>query len=805
MFRNYLHTAWRNIMREKGFSLINIAGLSIGIASCILIMLFVQDELSYDRFHKNSENIYRVYIEGKFGNNAIKSPFTSNLMAPTMQEELADALLATRFFDVSRRIVKYEDKSFVEKRFFYGDENFFKLFSFPLISGSPDEILKKPNTIVITESTAKKYFGDDNPLGKMLLIEGKQPFEVTGVCQDVPGNSHFHFDLIASISSTEVSKNTYWVQNSMYTYFQLKENTDLTAFLSNLNQFVEKYVGPEVVKLMGIDLEEFLNSGNSYGYRIQPIEDIHLKSNLQDEIEPNGSLATVYYFIVIAIFILVIACINFMNLATAKYSNRAKEVGIRKVIGSARIQLITQFFIESIMLSGIALLLAIALVEISLPFFNHITLKALNIYYFSSWWIVPAFLGFAILVGVLAGSYPSFILSAFKPIKVLKGNLNLGLNNTRLRSVLVIFQFVITIVLFVSTIVIYSQINYLNHKNLGFTKEHVLVVNRAYDLGNDYQAFKNELLNNPEIQNVSTSSSVPGRPFDGSTMQLEGAPREDLVPLSIYYTDYDFQKTLKIELAQGRYFSEDFPSDSMGVVINEIAAKRLGTDNPVGKRLLAPGMNGEQSYLTIVGVLNDFNYESLHTDIRPISILLRKDNAITFMLIRMQSEDVGNTIRFVENKYKQFLPGNDFEYFFLDDDFEKLYQAEKRTALVFTIFSFLAIFVAGLGLLGLAAFSVEKRTKEIGIRKALGAGFMSILNLLYKEILILLIISSVIAWPISYYLMNEWLQNFSYKIDLTFAPFIIASILASLIATFTVGSQIIKSANTNPAHAIRYE
>lgn len=805
MFTNYIRTAWRNIVREKGFTFINIAGLSIGIASCIMIMLFVKDELSYDRFHKNSENIYRVYIEGQFGNNSIRSPFTSNVMAQTMQEELADVELATRFLKVNRRFVQYEEKSFVEQRFYYGDENFFKLFSFNLIKGNPDDVLGKPNTIVVTESTAKKYFGNEDPIGKILLIEGEKPFQVTGVCEDVPHNAHFHFDFVASISSTPTSKVTFWVQNNVYTYFKLKPNTDIDHFLSLLNEFVVKYVGPEVVQFMGVDLEEFLKSGSTYGFKIQPLEDIYLKSNLQDEIEPTGSLSTVYYFIIIALFILVIACINFMNLATAKYSNRAKEVGIRKVIGSKRIQLIQQFFIESVMLSGIALLIAIALVEIFLPFFNQITQKELSIHFFSSWWIIPAYLGFAAIVGILAGSYPSFILSAFKPIKVLKGNLNLGFNSTRLRSILVIFQFIITIVLFVSTIVIYTQINYLNEKDLGFSKEQVLVINRAYDLGTDYKAFKNELLQNPNIKNVSTSSTVPGRPFDGSTMQLEGAPKEDLVPFSIYYVDYDFLQTLGLSIDKGRFFSSDFSSDSIAVVINQVAAKRLGAENPVGKRLLAPRMLENQIYLPIIGVLDDFNYESLHKEIRPVCLILNPNEANVYLLIKLQTENLNQTVKHIENTFHKFLPGNSFEYFFLDDDFEKLYQAEKRTALVFTIFSVLAIFVASLGLFGLAAFSVEKRNKEIGIRKALGAGFMNIVQIFYKEILILLIISSVIAWPLSYFLMNEWLQNFAYKIDLTLFPFLIATGLALIIATFTVGSQITRSANTNPAQAIRYE
>ncbi|MEE4196957.1 MAG: ABC transporter permease [Bacteroidales bacterium] len=805
MFKNYITTAWRNILREKVYTLINIAGLSVGIASCILIMLFVKDELSYDRFHQNSENIYRIYIEGQFGDNSIRSPFTSNIMAQTMEEELADVDLATRFYKVNRRSVQYEEKSFIEQRFFYGDQNFFKLFSFNLLRGDQKNILSKPHTIVITQSMAEKYFGNEDPIGKILLIEGDTPYQVTGVCEDVPANSHFHFDFVASISSTPTSKVTFWVQNNVFTYFKLKKGTDIDRFLSSLNEFVVKYVGPEVVQFMGIDLEEFLKSGSTYGFKIQPLQDIYLKSDLQDEIEPTGSLSTVYYFIFIALFILIIACINFMNLATAKYSNRAKEVGIRKVIGSRRIQLIYQFFIESIMLSGIALLIAIALVEIFLPVFNQVTQKDLNIHYLSSWWIIPAYLVFAITVGILSGSYPSFILSRFKPIKVLQGNLTLGFKSNRFRRMLVTVQFVITIVLFVSTIVIYRQLDFINHKDLGFSKEQVLVINRAYDFGSDYLAFKNELLKNPSIHQVSSSSSVPGKPFDGSTMQLENAPKEDLVPFSIYYVDYDFQKVLGLSMDQGRFFSRDFSSDSLGVIINQAAAKRLGNDNLLEKRLFTTRLDQGQVRTPILGIMKDFNYESLHKEIRPICLFLTPNTANTFLLVKIQSKNLKQTINFIDQTFHRFLPGKNFEYFFLDDDFEKLYYSERRTAKVFTIFSLLAIFVSALGLFGLTSFSVEKRNKEIGIRKAMGAGFINIVSIFYQEIFILLLVSSAIAWPLAYYLLNHWLDNFAYKIHLTIYPFVFATILAMVIAIFTVGSQIVKSAHTNPADVIRYE
>lgn len=803
MIVNYIRTAWRNIVREKWITLINIIGLSIGIASCILIALFVKDEISFDRFHLNSDNIYRVYIEGVMGNNQIKSPFTSNVMAGTMKDELSDVEFATRFYNVNRRVVKYDDKSFTEKNFYYGDEDFFKVFSFNVIKGDSKNLLKEPNTIVITESTAAKYFGNQDPIGKIIQVESK-PYKVNGVCKDVPQNAHFHFDLIASISSTQTSKITYWVQNSVFTYFKLKENTDVIKFEEKLNQFVEKYVGPEVVQIMGIDLEEFVKSGNSYGYKLQPIEDIHLKSNLQQEIEPNGNISTVYYFTVIAIFILLIACINFMNLATARYSNRAKEVGVRKVIGSSKRQLITQFFIESIILSSISLMVAVALVEISLPLFNKLTLKYLTIAYFSSWWVIPMFAMFACVVGILAGMYPSFILSSFKPVKVLKGNVNLGFNSTKLRSSLVVFQFIITIVLFVSTFIVYSQINYVTNKDLGFSKDQTIVIRRAYDLGDNFEIFKQDLLQSPLIKVVSTSTSLPGCDFDGSTIQLEGSSRENLVQFAMFTTDYDFKDVLNLKISDGRYFSKEFPSDSNSVVINQIAAKKLGLDNPIGHRLIPPGINGKSKFLTIIGVLNDFNIESLHTEIKPLCVQL-KDKASVYLLIKLNTSELTKSINLIKETYSKYLPDSDFEYFFIDDNFEKKYNSEKKTATVFSIFSLLAIIVASLGLYGLSSFSVEKRTKEIGIRKALGASFMNVIKMFYKEILLLLILSTLIAWPIAYYLMNSWLQNFIYKIELSVVPFLLASLFVLIIAVLTVGSQIIKSANTNPADAIHYE
>lgn len=800
MIKNYLKSSWRNLRRDVSYSFINISGLAIGIAACLLITLYIIDELSYDKFHEKSDRIYRLYVDGQFGNNKFLSPYIPNPAKDALLQEFSQIESVTHFFDTDQVRFEYDNKVFIENRVFYTGSDFFEVFSFPMVKGDAKGALSKPNQVVLTESAARKFFGDEDPMGKMIEVNRNELFRVTGVCEDVPDNSHFHFNYLLSYSSSNTSKDQRWINSSVYTYFVLNEGVNPKNFEEQLDLLVEKYVGPEVVDFMGVNLEEFESSGNSYGFFIQPLEDIYLHSDFNDEIEPVSNISRIWYFSIIALFILLIACINFMNLATAKYANRAKEVGIRKVIGSKRKQLVSQFLIESILISTLAVVLSIVLVELFLPGFNNVAQKTLDFQYFTSWYVLPVLIGLAIIVGVIAGIYPAFFLSSFSPLKILKGKVNKGVKGNRLRGVLVTSQFIITIVLFISTYIIYQQNSYMTNKKLGFDKEEVLILERAYYLDESLESFIKELTKSPQIHSASVSNSIPGRDYSGSTLQVEGRNSEDMVFFAINYVGEGYHETMGIELIDGRFFSEDFSSNQRSIVINKKGAEELGFENPIGKYLQL----GDEKY-NIIGVVENHHFESLHKNIRPLGLRYEGSAYYDYMPIKLNTRNLKETIEHVEATWNKFTNNQPFSYFFMDDDFEKLYNAEQRTAKVFTIFAVLAILIACLGLFGLSAFMAEKRTKEIGIRKAMGASQINILRILYKEIIVLLVISTIIAWPVTYYLMDQWLADFAYRIGIGIVPFIFASFIALVIAIFTTSFQAIKAANTNPAYTLRDE
>ncbi|MFP4605678.1 MAG: ABC transporter permease [Bacteroidales bacterium] len=800
MIKNYLKISWRNLKRDKSYSLINIFGLAVGIAACLMISLYIIDELSYDKFHDNSDRTYRLYVDGQFGNNKFLSPYIPNPTKDALLDEFSQIESVTHFFDTDQVRFEYENKIFIENRVLYADSDFFEVFSFPMVKGEAKNALSEPNQIVLTESSARKYFGDEDPLGKMIKVNRDELFRVTGVCEDVPDNSHFHFNYLLSYSSSHISEDQRWINSSVYTYFVLKEGVEQKNFEKQLDLLVEKYVGPEVVNFMGVNLEEFENRGNSYGFFLQPLEDIYLHSDFNDEIEPVSNITRIWYFSIIAVFILLIACINFMNLATAKYANRAKEVGIRKVVGSKRKQLISQFLTESILISTLAVIVAIVLVEFFLPGFNNISQKSLELEYFTSWYLLPVLIGLAIIVGVIAGIYPAFFLSSFSPLKILKGKINKGVKGDRLRGALVTSQFVITIVLFISTYLIFQQNSYMTNKKLGFDKEEVLILERAYYLDESLESFVKELTKSPQIHSASVSNSIPGRDYSGSTLQVEGRSSEDMVFFAINYVGEGYHEAMGIELIEGRFFSEDFSTNESSIVINKKGAEELGFENPIGKYLQL----GDERY-NIIGIVENHHFESLHRNIRPLGMRYEGSSYYDYMPIKLNTNNLNETIEYVEAKWNKFTNNQPFSYFFMDDDFEKLYDAEQRTAKVFTVFSVLAILIACLGLFGLSAFMAEKRTKEIGIRKAMGASPLNILRLLYKEVVLLLLISIIIAWPVTYYLMNQWLSDFAYRIGIGVMPFIFASFAALVIAIFTTSFQALKAANTNPAYTLRDE
>jgi putative ABC transport system permease protein len=818
MLEQYIKVALRNLWRGKGYTFINISGLAIGLTCCILIVLFVRDELSYERHHEHAERIYRIGIQGVVGDQDVSGVRTSSLMARTMLAEYPEVQNATRLHHTPNMLVRYGEKVFNETHFMWVDSNFFDLFSIPLIYGDPATALKEDHTVVMTLEVAQKFFNDPSQaIGEIVTFEDGTPYIVSAIAANPHPNSHFHYGIFSPLSSWEWDFEEFWMAHYMYTYILLQKHADPAALEAKFPHFIRKYVASHLQRMSGMTLDEFEESGSSLKYFLQALTDIHLHSHYNGELEPNSDIKYVYILSLIATFILIIASINFMNLSTSRSTGRSKEVGIRKVLGSSQRQLITQFLLESIILTVIAMIIALVLVELLLPSFNGITGKDLRVGYFSSWNIIPALFIISILVGLLSGSYPAFFLSSFRPVLVLKGLLGSHIKGAGFRNFLVIFQFAISIVLFISTFIVYGQLKFIQNKRLGFDKENILVIKRGWAIGQKpdgtlietapnatiIDAFKNDLLSNPQIVSISGSSSLPGKEHNNAIFTPEGASREEQHPINLIMADYDFAKTLNLEMEEGRFFSREMASDSHAVVVNETAVRTLGYEPPyVGQRIGFPG--NSRFFLHIIGVVKDFHYETLHKPISPL--LIGFENLYrTYVSVRILPHNVPETIKHIEKTWYNYIPYKPFEYFFFDEDYDQLYRAEERMGTMFGIFSLLAIFIACLGLFGLAAFTTERRTREIGIRKAMGASIANIVFLLSREFTKWILLANIVAWPVAYYFLNKWLQDFAYRIEISLWTFILASCLALIIALFTVSYQSIKAASVNPVEAIRYE
>lgn len=810
MFTNYIKTSLRNLLKYKGYSFINIIGLAIGLASAILILLFVQDEISYDKFHDKSDQIYRVYLNGKIASDEMVVAVSCAPLGATMVKDYPEVLNSTRLFTFSGDpLVRYEENSLVVEKYYYADSTFFEVFSANFLRGDPATALNRANTVVITREMAEVFFGKEDPLGKSLKVGNDQTaFEITGVVEKYPENSHFQFNMLASyITMRDMANSSFWVSNNNYTYVVLQKDFPVEQLQAKLPEMVEKYVGPQLQMFSNASFDEFLEAGNKYGYVLQPIEKIHLFSDLQYEIQPGGNIKTVYIFSVIAFFLILIAAINFMNLATAKSAGRAREVGVRKVSGSTRSQLIFQFLIESILLSFISLLIALVLVELFLPAFNNLAGKRLSFIFTGDLSFLPYIIGLGIFVGMLAGSYPAFYLASFRPTKVLKGSIQTGMKGGKMRSVLVIFQFTIAIFLIISTIVVYNQLSYVQNKNLGYDQKDLLVIERAYALQDQRNAFKEELSQNPSIEMISQTNNLPSFLHGNTAFRPEGSTPDEIRATNFYYTDENFQNTLGIKLIEGRWFSKDLAGDSLAVVLNLSAVKAYGYEDPIGKNILQIGGGADTTDLPmkIIGVVEDFHYESLHQTIQPLIIAFNRNRFASYFAIRIHPENYQQAIGFIEDKWNSMVTDQPIEYTFLEDELKTNYNDDKNEGIIFAIFAMLAIFVSSLGLLGLASFTTEQRTKEIGIRKVMGSSISQVVGLLTKEINWLLIISSIVSWPLAFYFMKNWLQNFAFKSNLGLHIFIIASIIAFVIAILTTGFQALKAARANPANSLRHE
>ena len=804
MLKNYFKITVRNLRKQFGYTAINIMGLAVGIACCLLIFMYVQHELSYDRYHEKADRIFRVGLDARIGDKDFLAPISPEPMREALVTDFPEVVAATRFFTFDNVVsVHYDDRSFLEKGFFYADSTVFDVFTFPLLQGDPASALAEPFTVVLTASTAHKYFGEANPLDETLLIEGRD-YRVTGVMEDVPAASHLRFDFLASMGSTQATQNTFWASNNFYTYFVLREGVDHQAFEAKLEELVQHYVGPAVEEALGTTMAEHRNTGGRYRYFIQPLTDIHLHSNLDYEIAPNSNAAYIYALSAIAVLILLIACINFMNLATARSAGRAREVGIRKTLGSNRGQLIRQFLLEAIVMSLLALVVAILLVQVLLPLFNNIAGTSLTNVYVRDVRFLAGMVGLALLVGVLAGSYPAFFLAAFQPAKVLKGTSHRG-SNALLRNGLVVFQFAISIALIVCTGVVFNQMSYMQQKNLGFDQEHVVVIERAGTVREQREAFRQHLLRQPGVQAVSYTNNLPTRMVGDNAWRKEGASASEFESLRVIYADDHLIPTLGMELVAGRAFSPDRATDSTALILNEAAVALMGWEDPIGQQLIQPGLAADTPDMrfTVIGVVKDFHYESLHEDIDPLAMQLSAFGQ--YWAVRIQPTDIPETVAALEAAWQQFVPEEPFEYSFLNADFDALYGAEQRTSQLFTVFSILAILIACLGLFGLASFLIQQRTKEVGIRKVLGASVPGIVALLSKDFARLVLVAMVIAWPAAYFVARAWLQDFAYRISIPWGLFLIAGLVALAIAFLTVSYQSIKAATADPVQSLRYE
>lgn len=807
MLGNYFKIALRNLLKYKSFSLINIIGLAIGLAACLTIMVIVEDELSFDKHHEKAENIYRIAVKGRMGEIIFNMAVSAHPTAAAAKNDFPEVLESVRIDNSGDMLIRYNDLVYNENSFLWADSTIFNVFTIPLLQGDKDKALNRPHTIVLSEKAARKFFGKKNPVGENLEFENGQLYEVTGVYEDFPINSHFQADFIASIISWDNINSDFWLSHNLYTYIVVQEGTNIKEFEEKLNNhFLKKYIGPTLTNLMNTNLEELAASGNGLFYSLQPLLDIHLHSHLEWEIGGNGNILYIYVFSAIAVFVLIIAVINFVNLTTARSGMRAKEVGMRKVLGSSRTQLIYQFLTESVIVSFIAMAFALLILELSVPLVTTIINKAVTVSYFDAWYKLPVLVSLALLIGLAAGAYPALILSGFKPIKILRTAFTKGSGRHSLRNTLVVVQFAASIVLVIGTIIIYNQLNYMQNKNLGFNKDHVIVIKREWSLEDRRDAFKNEIYKNPNIVKASASNGIMGGDLSNSAFRMSYDSPDIINIISRLQTDYDFLDTYQFELTKGRFFSREFKSDSSAVVLTEGAVKQLGiADDPLGKQIVAGGRTPDEDiYFTIIGVVKDFHYQTFEQPIRPLLFVLGTGQ-MGNMSIRVTPHNITQTISKINKSWSKFTNGKPFEYFFFDENFDRLFSQEIAISQLTSLFSLLAIFIACLGLYGLALFTTQQKTKEIGIRKAMGASVGNIVLMLSKEFTKWVIFANLIAWPLAYYLMNEWLTNFAFRIEINYLYFAAAGIIALLIAWLTVSYLSYRAASMNPVKSLRYE
>ncbi len=810
MIRNYFKIAFRNLMKYKFISGINLFGLTVGLTCCLLILAYIINEVSFDKYNKNAKNIYRVertFLNPETGAKSLELGSIAPPFAPYLLNDFKEIKKLTRLYPNGTTSFKYEDKMFYEKNIYFADENLFDVFKVDVVKGNPAKALNDPYSVMLTEEIAKKYFGNEDPMNKMVRLDNQLTCRVTGIYKPFPSNAHLHPTGMISFNTLrdsavygEKELRTNWGNNSFLTYIVLPDNYNPKNLEAQFPAFQNRNIKEDG------DPGKYKPSDYSI-LNLKKLTDIHLYSHTDYEAEENGDIKRVYIFSAVALFIMLIACINYMNLSTARSVLRAKEIGVRKVVGARRPELIAQFLSESVLISWIATLLAFGLTWLVLPWLNKLSGQELSISILMNWKIILPILLVPFIVGILSGIYPALFLSSFQPIKVLKGFMKAGGANISFRKILVVVQFSISIILIIATAIVFQQLRYMQNKSLGYNKDHVVNLANTPALNDKFESFRTELLSNSAVQIVARSSRIPtGRLLDAMGSKINNG--DSLAPtkadIKFVVADENFVPAYSIKTVAGRNFSKDFTTDTAAYLINEAAVKALGlksNEAALGKQFKYGGRDGR-----IVGVINDFHFESLHQRILPIVFFMPTGTGNYGNLsIKIAGNDVAGALAHIENTWKKFLPEVPYDYSFLDGRFEKLYESENKQGTIFTVFAFIAIFIACLGLLGLSAFAISQRVKEIGIRKVLGANVGNIVGLLSKDFLKLVLIAAIIAFPLAWFAMSKWLEDFAYRINIPWWIFIVAGMIAAVVAFATISFQAMKAANANPVKSLRTE
>lgn len=806
MLKNYILIAFRSLKKKAGYSLVNIAGLSIGLACCLIILMYVKHEISYEDFQENTENTYRMALNRVYPGRSVDFAVIPHSIGPQLHEDFPEIKNITRIIPArGTQVYRYKDKFFDEDKVIFADSTIFDIFTIPLISGSPKGALNKQNSIVLSESTAKKYFGLEDPIGKTLETN-RASFLVTAVAKDYPKNSHLEFDIIATTLGIPFLEQINWTAFICQTYLKLTDGYDPSQLESKFLGFLKKYADGQLKSTTGMSYDEYVAAGNGYNYTLQPFDDIHLHSDLQGEFKQNGNYTYILIFMAVAAFILIIACINFMNLSTARSTERAKEVGLRKVMGSIKEQIVAQFLTESVMLSMTSLVVAVLMAYLSFPYFSNITGVAFGFGLIMSPWIILSIILSVVIIGILAGLYPAFVISSFKPAVVLKGKMQTSPKGVYLRNGLVIFQFAVSIMLISCTLIVYEQMNYLLNKDLGFDKDNMLIIENANLMIDKSEVFREKLLKNPNIQKIGFASAIPGKMYPGFVAKLPDAEKETYVARQMVVDD-NMIETMGLKVIAGRGFQKEF-NDSLSIILNQSAVTKLGIKAPIGKKITHNNndVSRNRTY-TIIGIIEDYHFHTLHREIEPqvITHTSGPANFVQYIGVKINTQNTNKTLQHIEQEWGSLVQGSPFKASFLDNQLSEYYEAEQQSGSIFTTFTSIAIIIACIGLFSLAAYTAGQKRKEIGVRKVLGASIFSIVFLLSKDFTKLILISIALAVPISYLWMSDWLTGFAYRIDIGPSTFVVAGLTSLFIGWITVSFQSIKAAIINPIESLRNE